>query len=229
MIYFVPVPIGNLDDITIRAIKILSTAESILTEDGRETAKLLALLDIKREIKPKYINIIKNNQFNYSPVKQAIVESLQSGGDVAVVSDAGTPGLSDPGFEVVRLAQEMQIDYTVLPGATALVPAIVASGLVGKDFLYLGFLPIKKGRQTLWQEISASPRPVVVYESVHRMQKLAIECTKYLGNTRKVFVARELSKSYEQLWVGTGPELEQKIQTQEIMLKGEFVVVIEGI
>jgi 16S rRNA (cytidine1402-2'-O)-methyltransferase len=222
MIYFVPVPIGNLEDITLRAIRLLKTVDFVLVEDGRVTAKLYQKLDILTH--PPFINIVHNNRFNVRQIEEIFVRIQQNPEiSVAVVSDAGSPGLSDPGFEVVALAQQMELEFTVLPGANALVPAVVASGLVGKNFKFVGFLPLKKGRQTILQSFKTAEEPVVFYESVHRIRKTIAYLQEILEPTRRVFIGRELTKQFEQYWggeIGT-------INVDEIVEKGEFVVIVD--
>lgn len=222
MLFVVPTPIGNLGDITLRSLEIFKTADIVLTEDGRVTSKLFQLLNIDH--KPKYINLIKNHSFNFVPVRNSL-EALKNDNHlvIALVTDAGTPGLSDPGFEVIEMAKSMDLAYTVLPGANALVPAIVASNLVSKDFRFYGFLPIKKGRETAWKEIGEAKIPVVLYESVHRIEKCIQEMQKYLEPNRKVSILKDLSKLYENIWTATVADLSR----YELKQKGEFVVVID--
>lgn len=228
MLYIVPVPIGNLEDITLRAKRILSEVEIILAEDGRETHKLMQLLGI--ENKPKFVALTRNHELNLKGLREVLSkltsknQSDLSQTKVALVSDAGTPGISDPGGEVIRMAQELGVEYTVLPGATALIPAVVASGFVAKEFEFIGFLPLKKGRQKEWSRIVSSEIPVAFYESVHRLQKCFQEMQEYLQPERKVCVCKDISKMYERIWVGTVADL----STLEIVEKGEFVIVVQG-
>ncbi len=222
MLYIVPTPVGNIDDITVRAMKLFETAEVIITEDSRLTRKLFSLLEIKN--KPKFIDFTRNHEFNHKPVTE-IFTHLQTNQDqiVLMVSDSGTPGISDPGVEIIRLAQDMDIQYTVLPGATALVPAVVASGIAGKSFTFLGFLPVKKGRLSAWKFIQKSTYPVVCYESVHRMEKLLEELKLHIEPTRKLSICREISKKFEEIWNGTVGDLD----VYPFIAKGEFVIVID--
>jgi 16S rRNA C1402 (ribose-2'-O) methylase RsmI len=315
MIYIVPTPIGNLDDVTVRGIKVLSKAKVILCEDGKITSKLLNLLKI--ENKPKYINLVRNNKFNESGIKLALSEiygkeifknvkattvspqmekvvrgnSPYLGGGktegfdegsvaaevarlnsntetvsiqnnlapsntgtgsfatlkmtnsfcnplliqnptnletdqnvIAIVTDAGTPGISDPAFEIIQLLQGLKLDYTVLPGATACIPAIVTSNLISKEFVFLGFLPLKKGRQTIWKEISQANYPLVIYESCHRIAKLIEEIQNNLKPKCKISISQEISKKHENTWIG---EVSQ-ISSYKVKDKGEFVVVIKN-
>jgi 16S rRNA C1402 (ribose-2'-O) methylase RsmI len=318
MIYIVPTPIGNLDDITVRGIKILSKAKVILCEDGKITSKLLNLLKIDN--KPKYINLVRSNKFNESGIKLILCEiygeeifrgktyqinnalgsnsplegwqakpdgvdrsdvaevgklpldkglaaegwckqvlpavASAQGADwglnndklqfkysiqkpliiknptdlktdhniIAIVTDAGTPGISDPAFEIIKLLQELNLDYTVLPGATACIPAIVTSNLVSKEFLFQGFLPLKKGRQTIWKEISQAKYPVVIYESCHRINKLIEELKYNLKQEAQISISQEISKKHENTWIGNVNQLPQ----YPVKDKGEFVVVIKN-
>ena len=227
MLYIVPTPVGNLEDITLRAIRLLKTAHVIISEDTRQTRKLIKLLEISN--KPKYIDFTRNHELNLGPIEvmlkqmRSAIEDEKDAIDILVVSDSGTPGISDPGIEIIRLAQDLGIDYTVLPGATAFVPAVVASGITGKEFVFLGFLPIKKGRQTQWKDIATSPYPVVFYESVHRIEKCVSELQEYLEPTRKISVCREITKMYEDIWIGTIETLD----ITKIIKKGEFVIVVD--
>jgi 16S rRNA (cytidine1402-2'-O)-methyltransferase len=218
MLYIIPTPIGNLEDITLRAIKTMEKVSFVLCEDGRISSKLFNLLEIKN--KPTFVNIVKNNQFNYDGIKFC----LQSNPDVdfALMSDAGTPAISDPGFEVVKMVQDLNIPYTVLPGATAFVPALVASNLQSKIFEFWGFLPLKKGRSSAWKTIQESQNTIILYESVHRIKKLQQEMVEKLKPDRPIFVAQEISKSHENYWRGTVSKFQDYIITE----KGEFVVVI---
>ena len=248
MIYVTPTPIGNLDDITVRAFKVLSKVKIILCEDGKVTSKLLKLLKIDN--KPKYINLVRNNKFNESGIRLALSQiyeeildlnynqsrnkisiQIQNPTDletdqnvIAIVTDAGTPGISDPAFEIIELLQELNLDYTVLPGSTACIPAIVTSNLVSKEFTFIGFLPLKKGRQTIWKEIKISKYPVIIYESCHRIKKLIEEIQFNLQSTAKVSISQEISKKHENTWIGSVQDL-NKYQIKE---KGEFVIVIKN-
>jgi 16S rRNA (cytidine1402-2'-O)-methyltransferase len=222
MLYLVPTPIGNLQDITLRAINLLTKAQFILTEDPRKTKLLFELLKITNQA--KLVQLTKYHHLNLLEIER-VREYLQKNPEtvVCLLSDAGTPGISDPAVEVVRLWHQANLPVSTLPGATALIPAIVNSGLVSKEFLFLGFLPTKKGRQKIWQEIQSAKYPVVVYESVHRLPKFLQEVQRYLAPDRKVSYSREISKVFEQIWVGTVAEL----AAIKIISKGEFVWVID--
>jgi len=223
MLYIVPTPIGNLEDITLRALRLLKEAQLILCEDSRQTRKLMNLLEI--ENKPKFVDLVRNQEYNFRGVQEAISQ-LENDPDLVVllVSDAGTPGISDPGFEVLRMVQQKNIKYTVLPGATAFVPALVASNLVSKEFRFVGFLPLKKGRQTLWKEIIRSQTPIIIYESVHRILKFIEEAKSNLEPERKICICRELTKTFEEIWVGNIAGLSEL----KIIEKGEFVIIISS-
>jgi 16S rRNA (cytidine1402-2'-O)-methyltransferase len=240
MLYIVPTPIGNLEDITLRSLKALKKAKIILCEDPRVTTKLLDLLNI--EDKPKLINLVNNAKFNYHKVKEALelIEPIEPRNQsayyyqshttldedqnvVVLVSDAGMPGISDPGFEVIELAQEMRIPYTVLPGPTSSINALVASNFCGKEFWFTGFLPIKKGRKTAIDKIKNSTIPVVIFESSHRIEKLIEELKSSFEPNQKICIAQELTKKHENIWIGRIEDL----GNYNLVAKGEFVVVIE--
>jgi 16S rRNA (cytidine1402-2'-O)-methyltransferase len=242
MLYITPTPIGNLEDITIRSLKTLTKAKIILCEDPRVTTKLLELLKIKN--KPKLINLVNSGKFNYHKIKEAL-ESIEPIGNlnsqnyffeskisldddenvIALVSDAGMPGISDPGFEVIELAQELRIPYTVLPGPTSSINALVASNFCGKEFWFCGFLPIKKGRQTLLMRIKESQIPVVIFESSHRIEKLVEELWSNLEPGRKICITQELTKKYENIWVGDI----SNVKDYKLVAKGEFALVVGNI
>ena len=293
MLYIVPTPIGNLDDMTIRGLKVLQKAKIILCEDPRVTVKLLELLKV--ENKPKLVQLERNHQFNFNEINKILKElelsslrevaakltggvsltkdplivetktknspregwqpkvdgvlfsETKSKNDdtgvtstdfyiqnnlkleedeniIALVSDAGTPGISDPAYEVLKIAQRLNLNYTTLPGATALIPAVVNSNLVNKEFLFLGFLPLKKGRQTEWKRIASSQTPVVIYESCHRINKFLEEAQNYLNPETKICINQEISKSHENIWVGAISE----ITNYNLVEKGEFVVVVRS-
>ena len=222
MLYIVPTPIGNLGDITLRAVKILESAETILCEDPRVTRKLFNLLELQN--KPRFVQLERDHNFNHNEIKVILSENLVDNKTIALVSDAGTPGISDPAFEVLQIVIEIGLGYTTLPGATAVIPAIVNSNLVSKEFLFLGFLPIKKGRQTEWKRISNSPTPVVIYESCHRIAKFIEESQEFLLPTTKICINQEISKSHENLWIGIVSDLKK----YPLVAKGEFVIVIRN-
>lgn len=203
MLYIIPTPIGNKDDITLRALKLLTELKVILSEDTRTTRKLLSMYEISTEGK----QLFAFTSFT-DPGKMQHYLNLLQGQDVALVSEAGTPGLSDPGKSMVQLCNEQKIAYTILPGANALVPAIVGAGFDTTQFRFLGFFPAKKGRQTALKAILASDMPTFFYESVHRMPRL-LEELKTLGFTGKISVAREVSKMFEEYKTGTLEDFEK--------------------
>jgi 16S rRNA (cytidine1402-2'-O)-methyltransferase len=215
----VPSPIGNLDDISLRAIKVLRSVEGILCEDTRHSGKLLKHHEIENRLHPFH-------QHNEHKVTERWVEYLKGGAELALMTDAGTPGISDPGYLLVHAAIEAGVQVEVLPGATAFVPAVVASGLSCERFLYLGFPPQKKGRQTFWKELIEQPYTMVMYESPHRINKALKEAIEVLGADRMAAVVRELSKLHESYHRGTLNELLELGEHQGY--KGEIVLVIEG-
>jgi 16S rRNA (cytidine1402-2'-O)-methyltransferase len=215
----VPTPVGNLEDITHRALRTLSEASLILAEDTRQTLKLLRHFNIE---KPLYAY----HQHNEHKATAGWIKRLQSGDNIALVSDAGTPGISDPGFLLVRECVENGIEVSCLPGATAFVPALAASGLPCDKFFFEGFLPQKKGRQTRLKELSEIPVTVVLYESPHRLVKCLEQLTEFFGSERKAVVAREISKLHETFHRGTVNELLTYFKQNEP--RGEIVIVIEA-
>lgn len=218
-LFLVPTPIGNLDDITLRSIKTLSEVEFIFAEDTRVTRKLLNHLNIDKRLLPFHAH-------NEHKTLELVVKQIQAASAVALVSDAGTPGISDPGFLLVRSCLDAGIPVTCLPGPTAFVPALVASGFPCDRFVYEGFLPHKKGRMSKWLGFVDEDRTLVLYESPHRLVKCLTEIIEYLGADRRICVAREISKFYEEFVRGTAAEVHEHFTKTEP--KGEIVVVIEG-
>ncbi|MEZ4721370.1 MAG: 16S rRNA (cytidine(1402)-2'-O)-methyltransferase [Flavobacteriales bacterium] len=215
----VPTPVGNLDDITLRALQVLNAADLILCEDTRHTLKLLSHHGIQNKLSPFH-------QHNEHKVTNNLVSQIQSGTIMALVTDAGTPGISDPGYMLVRECIQQGVQVEVLPGATAVIPAIVGSGLPCEKYLYLGFPPQKKGRQTFWKELSDEPHTLVMYESPHRIMKALTEARETFGPDRLGCVAREISKLHETYHRGTLAELIETGETEAY--KGEIVLIIEG-
>jgi 16S rRNA (cytidine1402-2'-O)-methyltransferase len=203
-------------------MKLLQSLEIFICEDTRTTMKLMQMYEISYKEK-KFFSL---TSFTSSGQLEKYAEILKAS-DIGMVSEAGTPGLSDPGKSLIQLCNEYQIPFTVLPGANALVPAIVGAGFDTSEFTYLGFLPTKKGRQTKIKEIMKSEIPVFVYESVHRMEKL-LEELKLNGFSGKIAIARELSKMFEQYFTGTLDEAIEMITTKKLPIKGEFVVGIKN-
>lgn len=219
MLYLVPTPVGNLEDITLRALRVLKECDLILAEDTRTSGLLLKHFDIRRPM-------LSYHKFNEHQTVAHIVERLQAGETVAVVSDAGTPGISDPGFLVAREASRAGVEVCCLPGATAFVPALVSSGLPCDKFCFEGFLPQKKGRQTRLQQLAEEPRTMVFYESPHRVVKALQQFAEVFGPERPVAVCRELSKIHEEYIRGTLAEVLAHFTTHEP--RGEFVIIVGG-
>ncbi len=222
MLYFIPTPIWNKDDITLRAIKLFQSLEFFVCEDKRTTMKLMGMYEIPYKEK----TFFSLTSFTSDSQLARYVDILKAS-DIGLVSEAGTPWLSDPGKMMIKLCNQYQIPYTVLPGANALVPAVVAAGFDTSEFTYLGFLPTKKGRQTKIKEILASEIPVFVYESVHRIEKF-LEELKLNDFHGQISIARELSKMFEQHFTWTVEESLELIKTKKLPIKGEFVVGIKN-
>lgn len=218
-LYLVPTPVGNFEDITMRALKVLREADLVLAEDTRTSGNLLKHFDIRNAM-------LSYHKFNEHKTVEGIVKRLQAGQTIAVVSDAGTPGISDPGFLVTREAIRAGIEVVTLPGATAFVPALVSSGLPCDRFCFEGFLPQKKGRQTRLQALSEEMRTMIFYESPHRMVKTLTQFIEVFGPERQVSVCREISKIHEESVRGTLQEVLQHFT--EIEPRGEFVIVLGG-
>ncbi|MBR6720802.1 MAG: 16S rRNA (cytidine(1402)-2'-O)-methyltransferase [Alistipes sp.] len=218
-LYIVPTPIGNLEDITLRAINVLRDVDFILAEDTRTTSHLLRHLGIE---KPMH----SHHKFNEHATVGRVAESIAAGRDVALVSDAGTPGISDPGFLLVRKCVEEGIDVETLPGATALIPAVVQSGFPCDRFCFEGFLPQKKGRMKRLAELAVEPRTIVLYESPYRVVKCLEQIAETFGAERRVAVVREITKKFEQTVRGTVAEVLAHFKEHEP--KGEFVIVVAG-
>ena len=218
-LYIVPTPIGNLEDITLRAINVLKEVDFILAEDTRTTSFLLRHLGIE---KPMH----SHHKFNEHATVGRVAEAIANGRDVALVSDAGTPGISDPGFLLVRRCVEEGIDVVTLPGATALIPAVVQSGFPCDRFCFEGFLPQKKGRMKRLEELSTEPRTLVLYESPYRVVKCLEQLAATFGEERRVAVVREITKKFEECVRGSVAEVLGHFRAHEP--KGEFVIVVEG-
>ena len=218
-LYIVPTPIGNLDDITLRAIKTLKEADYILAEDTRTTSFLLKHLGIEKKL-------YSHHKFNEHATAASVAEAIGEGRTVALVSDAGTPGISDPGFLLVRTCVEAGIEVETLPGATALIPALVQSGFPCDRFCFEGFLPQKKGRTKRLQELAEEQRSIIFYESPFRVVKCLEQFAEVFGEERKISVSRELTKKFEQTVRGTIAEVLEHFREHEP--KGEFVIVVAG-
>lgn len=218
-LFVVPTPIGNLQDMTFRAIDTLKSVDIILAEDTRTSMVLLKHYDIHKSIWSYHMH-------NEHKVVDKLIEDIQSGKTMALITDAGTPGISDPGFLLVRACVQNGIDVECLPGATAFVPALVDSGFPINRFVYEGFLPQKKGRMTLLNQLKNEERAIVFYESPHRLAKTLKELITYFGEEQEVCVCRELSKKFEEHKIGKLPEIAAYYETHAP--KGEIVVVLKG-
>lgn len=218
-LYLVPTPIGNLDDITLRAVKVLQEVDLILAEDTRTTSFLLKHLGIEKRLH-------SHHKFNEHATVKMVAESIAAGRTVALVSDAGTPGISDPGFLLVRTCVEAGVEVETLPGATAFVPALVQSGFPCDRFCFEGFLPQKKGRMKQLQALVDEERTMIFYESPYRVVKSLEQFAELFGAERRVSVSRELTKKFEQTVRGTVAEVLEHFRAHDP--KGEFVIVLAG-
>ncbi len=219
MLYIVPTPVGNMEDMTFRAVRILREADLVLAEDTRTSAVLLKHYDIQNRL-------LSHHKFNEHGTSLSIVQRIKAGETVALISDAGTPGISDPGFFLVREAVREGIEVQTLPGATAFVPALVSSGLPCDRFAFEGFLPQKKGRQTRLENLKNETRTMIFYESPHRLLKTLQQLAEVFGGGRQASVCREISKLHEESRRGTLDELVAHFA--ETDPRGEIVVVVEG-
>jgi 16S rRNA (cytidine1402-2'-O)-methyltransferase len=219
ILYIVPTPVGNLEDMTLRAIRILKEADLVLAEDTRTSGVLLKHYDIKNVL-------MSHHKFNEHGTSAQVVERLLAGQNVALVSDAGTPGISDPGFFLVREAVRAGVEVQTLPGPTAFVPALVSSGLPCDRFCFEGFLPQKKGRQTRLESLKAEQRTMVFYESPYRLVKTLQQLAETFGEERQASVCREISKVHEESIRGTLGEVLAHFREHEP--KGEIVVIVAG-
>jgi len=218
-LYLVPTPIGNLKDITLRAIEVLKEADLILAEDTRTSGKLLKYFDISTPMNSHHMH-------NEHKTIDGVVRSIKAGSTVALISDAGTPAISDPGFLLTRACVETGIEVDCLPGATAFIPALVNSGLPNDKFVFEGFLPVKKGRQTRLKLLSEETRTMIFYESPHKLIKTLSQFVECFGKERKISVSRELSKLHEETIRGTVVEVLEHFEAKPP--KGEIVIVVGG-
>ncbi len=218
-LYVVPTPIGNLGDITLRALEILKSVDSILAEDTRTSGFLLKHYQIFKPLQSFHI-------FNEHKALQSVIQKLKNGATMALVSDAGTPGISDPGFLLVRECLKNDLAIECLPGATAFVPALVKSGFAIDRFVFEGFLPHKKGRQTMLKQLADEERTIILYESPHRLLKTLEQMEAFFGSHRLVSVSRELTKLHEETFTGTIAENLLHFRQQEV--RGEIVMVVSG-
>jgi 16S rRNA (cytidine1402-2'-O)-methyltransferase len=221
MLTVVPTPIGNLEDMTFRAIRVLKEADLILAEDTRTSNKLMMHFEIDTPLKSYH-------QHNEHKVLDHIINLLQSGSHIALISDAGTPAISDPGFLLVRECVKARIKVECLPGATAFVPALVASGLPADKFFFEGFLPHKKGRQTRLKYLADLPYTFLIYESPYRLVKCLKQLSEFCGSDRIACVCRELSKFYEDVYTDSLENLIQYYEENKDKVKGEIVIVVGG-
>lgn len=219
-LYLVPTPVGNLEDITFRAVRTLKEVSLILCEDTRTSLPLLSHYDIHTPLQSHHL-------FNEHDTLDKVALRLKAGQDIALITDAGTPGISDPGFLLVRYCVSQGIDVECLPGATAFVPALISSGFPCEKFCFEGFLPHKKGRQTRLNELQSEKRTIIFYESPFRVGKLLQELQSTFGGDRKVCICREISKKFEQHIRGTLQELAEKFA--DTQFKGEIVVVLSAV
>lgn len=219
MLYVVPTPVGNLEDITLRALRILKEVSLILAEDTRTSSVLLHHYDIHTPLR-------SHHKFNEHATSDALAQEIAAGKNVALISDAGTPGISDPGFMLVRACVQAGVEVQCLPGATAFVPALVNSGLPCDRFYFEGFLPQKKGRQTRLNMLAQQEHTMIIYESPFRLQKTLEQLQTVLGDNRQASVSREISKLHEDTQRGTLAELVQHFKQQPA--KGEIVIIVDG-
>ena len=220
MLYLVPTPVGNLKDMTYRAIEVLKSASYILAEDTRTSGRLLKHYEIETPMRSYHAH-------NEHKSVDRIIEELKTEVDIALITDAGTPAISDPGFLLVRACHEHDIAVTCLPGATAIIPALASSGIPCDRFHFEGFLPHKKGRQTRWKYLSQLEHTIALYESPHRIKKCLKEICEYLEPEREVAVIKEISKVYETIYRGSAQEVYNTLESLP-SIKGEFVVIISS-
>lgn len=218
-LFLVPTPIGNLDDMTFRAVKVLKEVDCILAEDTRNSGKLLKHFDIGTPMQSHHMH-------NEHKTVDAVVTRIKNGENIALISDAGTPAISDPGFLLTRACVEAGIEVDCLPGATAIIPALVNSGLPNDKFVFEGFLPVKKGRQTRLKILSEETRTMVFYESPHKLLKTLQHFSDYFGEDRQVSVSREITKLHEETIRGTVTEVLEHYSNKPP--KGELVIVVKG-
>ena len=219
ILYIVPTPVGNMEDMTLRAIRILKDADLVLAEDTRTTGRLLKHFEISN-------HLLSHHKFNEHGTSASIVERLKAGQTIALVSDAGTPGISDPGFYLAREAAKAGITVQTLPGPTACIPAIVSSGLPCDRFCFEGFLPQKKGRKSRIESLADETRTMVFYESPYRLVKTLLQFAEFFGEDRQACVCREISRMFEESVRGTLAEIAAHFTTVEP--KGEIVIVVAG-
>ena len=220
ILYVIPTPIGNLKDITLRALEVLKSVDLIIAEDTRSSKKLLNYYEINTPINSYHMHN-EHTKLNF------FIDKLLNGKKIGLISDAGTPSISDPGFLLIREAIKNKIKVECLPGATALIPAIVSSGLSSERFIFEGFLPSKKGRKSRIQNLLTEKRTIIFYESPHKIIKTLNEFKKYFGNDRKISISREMTKIFEETFRGTIENSIKYFENKKI--KGEFVICLSGI
>jgi len=218
-LYLIPTPLGNLKDVTLRSLEVLQSVDFILCEDTRTSSKFLSHYNIQKAVSPYH-------QHNEHKIVQHLIEQLSGGRTIALITDAGTPGISDPAFLLVRECIKNNIKVETLPAATAFVPALVNSGLPINRFVFEGFLPLKKGRHTLLTQLSEEERTMIFYESPLRLVKTLAELIQYFGSERNCSVSRELTKMFEENARGTLQEVHDHFQTKTV--KGEIVIIVQG-
>lgn len=220
ILYFVPTPVGNLEDITFRAIRVMKEeVDYILCEDTRTSGILLKHYDISKPLKSYHLH-------NEHQATEKVVQDLQNGQNIALITDAGTPGISDPGYLLARACAEAGVEMVCLPGATAFVPALVVSGLPNNEFLFAGFLPPKKGRQTKLKQLAEQKKTIVLYESPHKINTTLEQIKEFFGEETKVSLSREISKKFEETKRGTIQELIEFSKSKT--LKGEIVLIVNN-
>ncbi|CAN5436383.1 16S rRNA (cytidine(1402)-2'-O)-methyltransferase [soil metagenome] len=219
LLYLVPTPIGNLEDITLRAINVLQSVDTILAEDTRKSGILLKHLNISKPLQSYH-------SFNEHKLVSSLIKRMEAGERLALISDAGTPAISDPGFLLVRESLKKNIKLECLPGPTAFVPALVKSGFSSDRFVFEGFLPVKKGRKSKMEQLSQESRTIILYESPHRIIKTLEQVVELFGSERRVSISRELTKIYEETITGPAQEVHEIFKDKNV--KGEIVLVIEG-
>lgn len=219
ILYFVPTPVGNLDDMTFRAIKVLKEVDYILCEDTRTSGVLLKHFEISKPLKSYHLH-------NEHQMTERVVDDLKNGQNIAIITDAGTPGISDPGFLLSKAGADAEIEMICLPGATAFVPALVVSGLPNNEFLFAGFLPQKKGRQTKLKQLAAEKKTVVLYESPHKINTTLEQIKVFFGEDARISLSREISKKFEETKRGSINDLIDFSKSKT--LKGEIVLVINN-
>lgn len=218
-LYLVPTPVGNLKDMTFRAIETLNESDLILAEDTRTSGILLKHYDISTQMRSYHMH-------NEHQITQEIIGLLKEGKTISLITDAGSPGISDPGYLLAKACVENDIEVIALPGATAFVPALTVSGLISNEFVFIGFLPVKKGRQTKLNELKEEKRTMIFYESPHKISKTLKDLSEYFGSDRKASLSREISKKFEETLRGSLEELHQISEQRN--LKGEMVLMVEG-